>query len=82
MFHLGSKVWSGEKNDRLRCKVLRLLLFVHGGRPTMGTREDLQRPIDSRDIAYRHYHAEPIAFHGGSCWEKHQIEREMARTAA
>jgi hypothetical protein len=37
---------------------------------------------DSLDLAYHHYHAEPFVGQEGSCWEKHQMEREIARTAA
>ena len=38
--------------------------------------------LDSREVAYLHYHAEPFFGQGESCWEKHQVERELARTAA
>ena len=37
---------------------------------------------DGRDASYRHYHAEPFADQDQSCWEKHQMQRELARTAA
>lgn len=31
---------------------------------------------------YHRYHAEPFAGQQESCWEKHEIEREIARTRA
>ncbi len=37
---------------------------------------------DRRDANYHHYHAEPFAGQSESCWEKHQLEREVARIAA
>lgn len=37
----------------------------------------------SREVAaYHHYHAEPFLGQGQSCWEKHQMELELARAAA
>jgi hypothetical protein len=36
---------------------------------------------NSQAPAYHHFHAEPFGGQGGSCWEKHQMEREIARTA-
>ena len=46
-------------------------------------REKIYNPLlDGRDPAYHHYHAEPFVGDKGSCWEKHQMEREIARTAA
>jgi len=37
---------------------------------------------DGNDTTYLHYHAEPFSGQTESCWEKHQMERELARTAA
>jgi hypothetical protein len=36
---------------------------------------------DGQNPAYRHFHAEPFGGQDGSCWEKHQIKREIARVA-
>jgi hypothetical protein len=38
--------------------------------------------LDGRDPSYHRYHAEPFGEQEGSCWEKHQMEREIARAAA
>jgi len=38
--------------------------------------------LDGRDPSYHRYHAEPFGEQEGSCWEKHQMEREIGRTAA
>ncbi len=46
-------------------------------------REKIYDPaLDGRDPCYHRYHAELFAAQQESCWEKHQLEREMARTAA
>ena len=46
-------------------------------------REKIYDPaLNGRDPSYHRYHAEPFATQQESCWEKHQLEREMARTAA
>jgi hypothetical protein len=46
-------------------------------------REKIYDPaLNGRDPSYHRYHAELIATQQESCWEKHQLEREMARTAA
>jgi hypothetical protein len=46
-------------------------------------REKIYNPrSDSRDPAYRHYHAEPFVRQEGSCWEKSQMKREIAFTPA
>ena len=37
---------------------------------------------DGHDPSYRRYHAEPFAGHEESCWEKHEMEREIARSKA
>jgi hypothetical protein len=37
---------------------------------------------DGRDPSYHRYHAEPFGEQEGSCWEKHQMEREIGRTTA
>jgi hypothetical protein len=43
-------------------------------------REKVYNPrFDSQDPAYHHYHAEPFVGQEGSCWEKHQMEKEVAR---
>jgi hypothetical protein len=45
-------------------------------------REKIYDPaLTGRDPSYRRYHAEVFAEQEGSCWEKHQIEQENARTA-
>jgi hypothetical protein len=36
---------------------------------------------NGQDPAYHHFHAEPFGEQEESCWEKHQMEREIARTA-
>jgi hypothetical protein len=38
--------------------------------------------LDGRDAAYHYFHAEPFVRASESCWEKHQIERDTARTAS
>jgi len=38
--------------------------------------------LDNRQVSYHHYHAEPFAGQGESCWEKHQLQKELARVAA
>ena len=38
--------------------------------------------LNGHDPSYHYYHAEPFAAQEGSCWEKHEMEREMVRTAA
>jgi hypothetical protein len=46
-------------------------------------REKIYDPtLNGRDPGYRRYHAEPFAGQEGSCWEKHQMEQEIARTTA
>jgi hypothetical protein len=35
--------------------------------------------LDGRGATYRCYHAEPFAGEELSCWEKHQVEQEIAR---
>ena len=46
-------------------------------------REKIYAPaLDGRDPSYYRYHAELFATQQESCWEKHQLEREMARTTA
>ena len=45
-------------------------------------REKIYDPGPSgRDPGYHHYHAEPLLGHEGSCWERKQTEREIARAA-
>jgi len=44
-------------------------------------REKIYDPaLDGRDASYVRYHSEPFAGQEESCWEKHQIEQEIART--
>jgi hypothetical protein len=38
--------------------------------------------LNGRDPSYHRYHAEPFAGQEASCWEKHQMELEIARTRA
>jgi hypothetical protein len=46
-------------------------------------REKIYDPaLNGRDPSYHRYHAELFGTQQESCWEKHQLEREMARTAA
>ena len=46
-------------------------------------REKIYDPaLNGLDPSYHRYHAELFATQQESCWEKHQLEREMARTAA
>jgi hypothetical protein len=46
-------------------------------------REKIYDPaLDGRVPSYHHYHVEPFAEQEGSCWEKHEIERESVRTTA
>ncbi len=46
-------------------------------------REKIYDPaLNGRDPSYHRYHSEPFAIQEGSCWEKHQMEREIARTTA
>ncbi len=46
-------------------------------------REKIYDPtLNGRDPSYRRYHAEPFAGQEGSCWEKHQMEQEIARSTA
>ncbi len=45
-------------------------------------REKIYDPaLNGREPGYRRYHAEPFDGQKGSCWEKHQMEEEIARTA-
>ncbi len=49
-------------------------------------REKIYEPaLNGRDPSYHRYHryhAEPFAGQEGSCWEKHEMEREIVRTTA
>jgi hypothetical protein len=46
-------------------------------------RERIYDPaLEGRDASYHRYHAELFAGQEGSCWEKHQMEREITRTTA
>ena len=45
-------------------------------------REKIYDPThDGCDPRYRRYHAEPFAGQQASCWEKREMEREIARSA-
>lgn len=35
----------------------------------------------NQDPAYRYFHAEPLGGEEESCWEKRQLQREIARAA-
>jgi hypothetical protein len=39
-------------------------------------------PQNDREPSYRRYHAEVFSGEQLSCWEKHQLQREMARSIA
>ena len=44
-------------------------------------REKIYDPrSNTQDPSYRHFHAEAFGGREVSCWEKHQIERELARS--
>jgi hypothetical protein len=46
-------------------------------------REKIHDPaLNGCDTSYHRYHAEPFAGQEGSCWEKHQMELDIARTTA
>jgi hypothetical protein len=46
-------------------------------------REKIYDPAtNGRDPNYHRYHAEPFAGQEESCWEKHQMQQEIARTTA
>jgi hypothetical protein len=46
-------------------------------------REKIYEPtLNGRYPSYHRYHAEHFAGQEVSCWEKHQVEREIARTTA
>jgi hypothetical protein len=46
-------------------------------------REKIYDPaLNSRNPSYHCYHAEPFEGQEGSCWEKHEMEREIGRTTA
>ena len=48
-----------------------------------GQREKIYDPtLNGLDPSYHRYHAEPFAGQEASCWEKHQMELEIARTRA
>ncbi len=45
-------------------------------------REKIYDPsLHGREPSYHRYHIEPFAGQEGSCWEKHQMEQDIARTA-
>jgi len=45
-------------------------------------REKIYDPqSNGQDPAYHNFHAEPFGEQEESCWEKYQMEREIARTA-
>jgi hypothetical protein len=46
-------------------------------------REKIYEPaLNGRDPSYYRYHAEPFGEQGSSCWEKHQMEKEISRANA
>jgi len=46
-------------------------------------REKIYNPRpNGQDPSYHHFHAEPFGGQEGSCWEKHQMDGEIARIAA
>lgn len=46
-------------------------------------REKIYEPaLNGRDPSYHRYHAEPFAGQEVSCWEKHQMEKEIRRADA
>lgn len=46
-------------------------------------REKIYDPtLNGREASYHRYHAEPFPGQDESCWEKHQMEQEMARTTS
>lgn len=46
-------------------------------------REKIYDPAGAgHEPAYHRYHAEPFTGQQASCWEKHELERELARTRA
>ena len=46
-------------------------------------REKIYDPaLNGREPSYYRYHSELFAGQEVSCWEKHQMEREIARTTA
>jgi hypothetical protein len=46
-------------------------------------REKTYNPsLDGQDASYVRYHAELFAGEEASCWEKHLMEQEIARTTA
>jgi hypothetical protein len=44
-------------------------------------REKIYEPSNGKDPRYRRYHADLFAEQELSCWEKHEMELERARTA-
>jgi len=38
--------------------------------------------LNGREPSYHRYHAEPFAGQEASCWEKHQLEKEISRANA
>ena len=44
-------------------------------------REKIYEPSSPRGPRYRRYHADLCGDEGLSCWEKHQMELEITRTA-
>lgn len=45
-------------------------------------REKIYDPAhDAHAPSYRRYHAEPFVGNAESCWQKHELEREIARTS-
>ena len=45
-------------------------------------REKIYEPFTANGPRYRRYHADLFGREDLSCWEKHEMEQEVARTAA
>jgi hypothetical protein len=53
---------------------------IESGQPWV--REKIYEPLAYHSPRYRRYHADLFAAEELSCWEKQQIERDIARTTA
>jgi hypothetical protein len=76
--HGASDYATSEANSVKICDYCRSSIF-DGQR---WVRQKIYNPQPDGSPAYRHYHAEPFPGQNESCWEKHQMERELARKAA
>jgi hypothetical protein len=68
---------SGSKNDRL-LRPVRLLPIINLLRTKMGAGEDLRPRAQWPRFKLPLHHAEPFTGQEASCWEKHEMEREIA----